>query len=356
MDKREIQKAFDTCLEDIKFTSAHRRAVFTRIEKEKKKKRITWQQLTAVGVLAAGLAIVLFVQMPQSDRVVTPATQGEGAGAIATQGSDIFELVLLSEEDAIAIAKEKLAEDRLWQAAFTAAAIDEGEDWLVSVLLAEEVHYEVRVNKETGDAEITYRKPVLAEEDPSEEELAMQARLEAYESYVREMTEKKGDSRFWTLDEKAKRTALAKDADLLGTQWDALPGGTDISEKEAIEAARQALSANSAYAGLDVNSMHAYASFLEDVAGKTVWSIILMESADAEKGICVDIPSKINPVIQQKPVENEALAMYYNPDGGQYYHSDQNCPSVRDKYLPLAPIEDESLVAELKACEHCVKK
>jgi len=29
------------------------------------------------------------------------------------------------------------------------------------------------------------------------------------------------------------------------------------------------------------------------------------------------------------------LALYYNPDGGQYYHLDQNCRSIKDRYLPL---------------------
>jgi lipoprotein-anchoring transpeptidase ErfK/SrfK len=30
-----------------------------------------------------------------------------------------------------------------------------------------------------------------------------------------------------------------------------------------------------------------------------------------------------------------SLALYYNPDRGQYYHTDQNCRSIKDRYLPL---------------------
>ena len=30
--------------------------------------------------------------------------------------------------------------------------------------------------------------------------------------------------------------------------------------------------------------------------------------------------------------------VYYNPDGGSYFHSDQNCDSVRSQYLPLTEI------------------
>ena len=29
------------------------------------------------------------------------------------------------------------------------------------------------------------------------------------------------------------------------------------------------------------------------------------------------------------------LQLYYNPDRGQYYHSNQNCPSIRNVFLPL---------------------
>lgn len=30
-----------------------------------------------------------------------------------------------------------------------------------------------------------------------------------------------------------------------------------------------------------------------------------------------------------------SMALYYNPDGGQYYHLDQNCRSIKDRFLPL---------------------
>ncbi|MDD4080222.1 MAG: L,D-transpeptidase, partial [Eubacteriales bacterium] len=30
-----------------------------------------------------------------------------------------------------------------------------------------------------------------------------------------------------------------------------------------------------------------------------------------------------------------SLALYYNPDRGQYYHLEQNCRSIKDRYLPL---------------------
>lgn len=38
--------------------------------------------------------------------------------------------------------------------------------------------------------------------------------------------------------------------------------------------------------------------------------------------------------------------LYYNPDGGHYYHLDPNCPSVKDEYLPLP---GSFLYSELKS-------
>ena len=31
----------------------------------------------------------------------------------------------------------------------------------------------------------------------------------------------------------------------------------------------------------------------------------------------------------------DSLALYFNPTGGQFYHADQNCSSIKDRYLPL---------------------
>ena len=32
---------------------------------------------------------------------------------------------------------------------------------------------------------------------------------------------------------------------------------------------------------------------------------------------------------------DDDTSLYYNPDGGKYYHDDQNCSSIKDRYLPL---------------------
>ena len=54
---------------------------------------------------------------------------------------------------------------------------------------------------------------------------------------------------------------------------------------------------------------------------------------------------------------DDAASMYYNPDGGTKYHADQNCSSVRSKYLPLTEIKYGTLsrypYTELTPCSIC---
>ncbi|MDR2657630.1 MAG: L,D-transpeptidase [Oscillospiraceae bacterium] len=51
-------------------------------------------------------------------------------------------------------------------------------------------------------------------------------------------------------------------------------------------------------------------------------------------------------------------ALYYNPDGGRYYHADENCPSVRSTFLPLKGAMRyeqlrDSTFSHLSACSTC---
>ncbi len=49
--------------------------------------------------------------------------------------------------------------------------------------------------------------------------------------------------------------------------------------------------------------------------------------------------------------------MYYNPDGGEKFHADQYCPGVKDRYLPLSPIQYSTLArypyTKLTPCSSC---
>ncbi|GHU73855.1 hypothetical protein AGMMS49992_13750 [Clostridia bacterium] len=50
-------------------------------------------------------------------------------------------------------------------------------------------------------------------------------------------------------------------------------------------------------------------------------------------------------------------ALYYNPDGGRYYHADENCPSVKNQYLPLTGVmryaQLRDTFSKLVACNTC---
>ena len=58
------------------------------------------------------------------------------------------------------------------------------------------------------------------------------------------------------------------------------------------------------------------------------------------------------------PYPDENTVIYYNPTGGVYFHQDQNCSSVRARYLPLAESTYgalQELFKDPKPCPHCCK-
>ncbi|MBN1777862.1 MAG: L,D-transpeptidase [Clostridiales bacterium] len=60
---------------------------------------------------------------------------------------------------------------------------------------------------------------------------------------------------------------------------------------------------------------------------------------------------------REVPYPDDDMLLYYNPDGGQNYHSDQYCSAVRDKYLPLTAFTygelDTGFYATLTPCPYC---
>ena len=56
------------------------------------------------------------------------------------------------------------------------------------------------------------------------------------------------------------------------------------------------------------------------------------------------------------PAPDGSQPLYYNPDGGSMYHMDQNCPSIRDEFLPLQgsfPYSDLGSYRHLTPCLKC---
>ena len=60
---------------------------------------------------------------------------------------------------------------------------------------------------------------------------------------------------------------------------------------------------------------------------------------------------------REVPYPDDDMLMYYNPDGGRNYHSDEYCPGVKDRYLPLTAFTygelDEGFFATLTPCPYC---
>ena len=55
---------------------------------------------------------------------------------------------------------------------------------------------------------------------------------------------------------------------------------------------------------------------------------------------------------------DDNLMLYFNPTGGKFYHLDQNCSSIKDRYLPLegsmSYLElDNEEHSKLTPCAHC---
>jgi len=60
---------------------------------------------------------------------------------------------------------------------------------------------------------------------------------------------------------------------------------------------------------------------------------------------------------REVPYPDDDMPLYYNPDGGRNYHSDEYCSAVRDRYLPLTGFTygelEEGFYATLTPCPYC---
>ena len=86
-----------------------------------------------------------------------------------------------------------------------------------------------------------------------------------------------------------------------------------------------------------------------------LWYISPDSLEDSEK-LDDEIPAEATP--EPETAGAEDMELYYQPDGGQYYHLDQNCQLVHPKYLPLqgmfhfSELNDEPY-CDLKPCPVC---
>ncbi len=82
-----------------------------------------------------------------------------------------------------------------------------------------------------------------------------------------------------------------------------------------------------------------------------VWNT-LRNRMGTKLAIWEDLPGR------QLPHVDPATDLYYNPQGGQNYHSQDTCYGVRDRYLPLTGFTygelDTTPYSKLTACPYCV--
>lgn len=374
MRKNDVQKAFDSCLKDIQFTPAHRRAVLERVKKEKVKKRpLGLTGIAAVGMMAAALLIMVLVKAPYQDHSQV-TTSGEGGSTpIYTSVPDgtVSISQALDEARALEIARAALAQRTRGQRATVDAYLYDAEqlqDAFVFTFYEDKDKwlYKVTVDKLTEETEIIRNDAILAQSDEEEPPLAADPKqiLEAYEN---ELQQRKGDMLFWSLEEKARRSDLAQAAGQRGSTWDALPRSGDVSEEMAILSARQQLKLSGKAGDLDVDALIPFVSFLEDAKGNAAWYIQFAETNAATRTIGVEVKARgVNtaPALTAEPTPTQAypvdmdveayVTYYYNPSGGVMYHFDPYCPSVSSGYLPLSPVQSDAVLSKLLPCSTCV--
>ena len=79
-------------------------------------------------------------------------------------------------------------------------------------------------------------------------------------------------------------------------------------------------------------------------------------NVDAKKGTGTRIVIWEDFQGRQMSIPDNDTPLYYNQNGGKYYHSTDSCPSIRSQYLPLTPFtygELDTKYASLDPCPSC---
>lgn len=87
-------------------------------------------------------------------------------------------------------------------------------------------------------------------------------------------------------------------------------------------------------------------------------SIGNVSATDEPFGQVNSILTNATPTPSPAPTVNPSTTLYYNPDGGSYYHADKNCSRVNAKYLPLSGTFlyadiNNSPYKNLQPCSYC---
>ena len=86
--------------------------------------------------------------------------------------------------------------------------------------------------------------------------------------------------------------------------------------------------------------------------------VVVDEAAEAAAAANADMPHTTVTPRPDPTDETEVLIVYYNVNGGKYYHLDRTCPAVSSEYWPLTgkiPFDmiNSAQYSKLKPCEKC---
>ncbi len=201
----------------------------------------------------------------------------------------------------------------------------------------------------------------------------------------------KGPEYFWPYEDKALFFETFGHAAGYTTMKPGLPGSGDLSMQQAVELARDAAMKEFGVTEEQLDALKRDYTFLPDTFRQldgtacSIWMIAFRYAAPDLRGLN-RIKYQVNIVSPQGEIDlivdheketeqdeqgmNEAFPhltvsipegtgnIFYNPNGGKYYHADQNCKIVKDKYLPLKPLNTDKLkeypFSNLRPCPSCI--
>ncbi len=202
-----------------------------------------------------------------------------------------------------------------------------------------------------------------------------------------EWEKEKGPHFFWTYADKA--AFYRQYGSIPGKSFSempvTLPEEGDLKEAEAIALAKEQLGNEYKLPGGQIDAMRMdnwfYSEFHTNTVGNSrCWVFLFRGDAPDESGmypllyqVNVPSPSGLTDAIRNMKKEdlellgfNEATAsflteigyLYYNPDGGRFFHNAPNCDGVLEKYLPMTKFDTGMLSMEpycnLDPCKKCV--
>lgn len=266
--------------------------------------------------------------------------------------------------------------------------------WEIAFLLTENpyIFYTVFVASPNGAVISTWPNDFALR--LSEYRKDLEARVKAVEQ-GKTLLEEKGPWWFWSYEDKASFViAYGRNANGDPDTATGLPGKNDIPQDKALSIAKAAIEEHFSPLAHPLNDLKLNAQFLPKWNSKAAgtqgaWilcfhhsilnangeypmlyqAVVLSPSGVIEQIYKQDYQGHFDqePMIYSWPLEatpvsekeETGITVYYNDEGGKYFHMNAQCPTVKEKYLPLTAIDKSRLSVKpfsyLQPCPQCVK-